>query len=333
MKLAPSLLVLLIAAGAGAGAPAAEAPAASWPTYRADNARSGVTQQRLKLPVREVWRYKLPLPPEPAWPPPAKHDFWHNKYGLSPRVTFDRANHVVSDGRVVLLGSSADDQLRCLDLATGRLLWRFYAEGPIRLAPSLAGGRAYFGSDDGAAYCVSLADGRLVWKFRGPPAPRRIPGNGRIISTWPIRTGLLVEGGQVRFAAGLFPTQGVEQFTLDAATGKVLARGPLKFSPQGYLKLADGRLSAPRGRAPQAELERRAAGKGPAAKTPTSPEKEYSLHVIATPELVFGGGEGRVKVYERNSGRPLSNSRRKPPAMLVSTHSRRKPPAMLVSTH
>lgn len=48
---------------------------------------------------------------------------------------------------------------------------------------------------------------------------RRVPGNGRIISVWPIRTGVLVDGGVAYCCAGLFLQEGVYMCALDAKTG------------------------------------------------------------------------------------------------------------------
>ena len=69
----------------------------------------------------------------------------------------------------------------CLDAATGKVRWRFFTEGPVRLAPTVSDGKVYVGSDDG----------RLVWKYRADPESNLIPGNGRVISSSPVRTGPL----------------------------------------------------------------------------------------------------------------------------------------------
>ena len=81
---------------------------------------------------------------------PAKQDFWHNKYNLQPRVTFDRAFHLVGDDNRAYFGSSADDQVRCLDMTNGEILWSFFAEGPVRLAPTLKGDRLLLGLTTGS---------------------------------------------------------------------------------------------------------------------------------------------------------------------------------------
>ena len=221
---------------------------ADWPTYQHDFARSGATDEELALPLSEIWRYTAPRPPAPAWPPPAAQDFWHHKTDLPARVVFDRAFHLVSDGKSVYFGSSSDDQIRSLDLQEGALRWTYFCEGPIRLAPTLAHGDLFVGSDDGCVYCLRAESGELVWKRPARQIERRIPGNGRMISVWPVRSGVIVQEGQVRFASGLFPLQGTFQHVLRESDGAAIAEGPLNFSPQGYLELRGKRLVVPQGR-------------------------------------------------------------------------------------
>jgi outer membrane protein assembly factor BamB len=261
-----------------------------------DESRSGLSDEDLTLPLSPAWVYRAVHAPQPAWPPPAKQDFWHNKYGLKGRVIFDRAFHVVSDGTRVFFGSSADDQVRCLDLASGRKVWTFFAEGPVRLAPTLAEGRIYFGSDDGCVYCLNAADGALVWAYRVAERDRRIPGNGRIISTWPVRSGVLIEGNRARFAAGLFPGQGTYQFFVDRNTGKLLSKTRLSFSPQGYMQRRGDQLMIATGRSPPAALERaQRSGKTAAATLGPVPAK-YPFALIGAGDLRFAGGHGEVAV-------------------------------------
>ena len=38
---------------------------------------------------------------------------------------------------------------------------------------------------DGFLYCLEVASGKLLWKVRGSPSPRKAIGNGRLISVWP----------------------------------------------------------------------------------------------------------------------------------------------------
>ncbi len=220
-----------------------------WPTYRRDYSRSGVSPDPLPANLTEAWSWKSAHPPQPAWQGEAKWDGWNKVYDMKARQTFDRAFHVVVAGDRAYFGSSADDQVRCLDARTGAPLWTFSTEGPVRLAPSIVDGRAYFGSDDGCVYCVDAASGKQVWKVRATPVDRRIPGNGRLISVWPVRTSLVVQDGLVYTSAGMFPAEGVHLMALEAATGAEKWRQIQTDLPaQGYLLASKSRLYVPAGR-------------------------------------------------------------------------------------
>jgi len=273
-----------------------------WPTFLHDNEQSGKGEASIQGKLSLRWTHRLRLPPEPAWPPPAKQDFWHKKYNLKPRVIFDRAFHIVGAGDRIYLASSADDQTRCLSLADGTQLWSHFAEAPVRLAPTVAGNRILFGGDDGFVRCLDATDGKLLWKTRPPElGNRRIPGNGRIINERPIRTGILVEDQTGYFGAGLFPTQGTYLFSLDIRNGRILDRESLSISPQGYLSRKHGKLFAPTGRNPAGaflgQLARR--GKSAAAPAKKIPEK-YPHAFIESGDFRFAGGDGEVAVFRKD---------------------------------
>jgi len=228
-----------------------------WPTYMHDNQRSGVTGERLPLPLREAWTHAARHAPRPAWPAPAKVDYWHKLTDLAARVTYDRAFHVAAVGDAVYFASSADDKVTCLDAATGQVRWVFFTGGPVRLAPAVADGKVYVGSDDGWAYCLAAETGAEVWKHRAAPDARQLIGNGRLIAASPVRTGALVEDGVAFLAAGLFPTEGVSLVALDARDGSPRWKPrPLDLSPQGYLLAAPTHLYVPMGRTAPAMLRR-----------------------------------------------------------------------------
>jgi outer membrane protein assembly factor BamB len=231
----------------------AQAAGGDWPTYRGDFRRSGVSGEPLKLPLAAVWTHKAAHAPRPAWPElPADKDVWHRIHGLGPTTTYDRALHVTASGGAIYYGSSADDTVYSLDAASGKLRWSFVTEGPVRLAPTVAGGRVFAGSDDGCVYCLDAADGRLLWKYRGGPEDRRVPGNQRMISLWPVRCGIVVDGGTVWFCAGLFPSQGSFLCAVRADDGREVWKQPIEVSPQGYLLASSEHLFIPTGRtAPQ----------------------------------------------------------------------------------
>lgn len=222
--------------------------AEDWPTFNHDNHRSCVTGERLELPLEESWVFKAIHPPQPAWPEPAKQDFWHRHHNLRPTVTYDRTFHVVGAGDTLYFGSSADDKVYALDTMTGQVRWTFFTEGPVRFAPTIVAGRVYVGSDDGCVYCLSANDGSFIWKYKLTDQNRMIPGNGRMISMWPVRTGLVVDRAKVYFTAGLFPNQGAYLFALSAENGAVRWKQKIGISGQGYMLASDERLYVPTGR-------------------------------------------------------------------------------------
>jgi outer membrane protein assembly factor BamB len=236
------------------------APSDDWPMYLHDTARSGVTPEKLSFPLQQAWVYRPLHAPAPAWPKPAPYDYWHKLPDLKPVVVYDRVYHaVIAEGRLYF-GTSSDDRVCCLDAASGEMIWEFLTGGPVRLAPSVAEGRVYAGSDDGYVYCLDGVSGRLLWR-RGPRLPRRLPGNGRIISETPVRTGVLVADGTAYYCSGLFPSRGVFRTALDAVTGRpIWEAASEELSPQGYLLASGNRLFIPTGRTNPAVFDR-ASGK------------------------------------------------------------------------
>ena len=278
---------------------AADWPAADWPTAGGNIRRTNVSPDQLELPLTECWRHTPLHPPKPAWPEsPAKRDVYRKVYGLSPTVTFDRAFQPVIADRRLHYASSADDAVRCLDAATGQFLWAYATEGPVRLAPTVHNGKLYFGSDDGCVYCLKAQDGQLIWKHRPVQPDRRLPGNGRIISLWPIRSGVLVDSGIAYFTAGLFPSQGAWLYAVDADSGKPVWKQQVDISPQGYLLASTNRLFVPTGRTtPHIYLredgQQVAAFPGGGQQRAGFPQGGGSYALIVDDVLVHAGGEKR----------------------------------------
>jgi outer membrane protein assembly factor BamB len=222
--------------------------ASDWPTYRADASRSGVTTEQLALPLKQAWVHQPLHAPRPAWRGPAKRDPYNKVYNLKNRQLFDHAFHVVADAKHIYFGSSADDQIHCLNAGTGKERWTFFTEGPVRLAPTLHGGKLFVGSDDGHAYCIST-EGKLIWRKRLATSDYRIAGNNRIISAWPLRTGILVRDGVAYAGAGMFPSEGVHIVAFSADDGKEQWRTTRTDLPaQGNLLVSNDRVYVPAGR-------------------------------------------------------------------------------------
>ena len=75
--------------------------AQTWPTYRHDNRRSGVTDERLVFPLAMQWRWRSPQPPQTAWSGPAKWDAYSGNSGLQSMRNFDPCFYVTADQQAV----------------------------------------------------------------------------------------------------------------------------------------------------------------------------------------------------------------------------------------
>jgi outer membrane protein assembly factor BamB len=232
------------------------ARAEDWPTYRHDNSRTGSTSEQLFAPLVLQWVYTSPYRPRPAWSGPAERP--REGFTLLHRVNFDDAFQVAVVDNVVYFGSSLDNKVYALDASTGEEHWSFFTGGPVRLAPTVWKDKVLFGSDDGCVYCLKAADGELLWKKRGGPNGEKLLGSGKMISRWPIRTGVLVDEGVAYFGAGIFPHENVYLWAVRAEDGTVVWKNDTissgsayrnDFSPQGYQLANRTQLFVPSGRA------------------------------------------------------------------------------------
>ncbi len=228
-----------------------------WPMYRHDGGRRGVTGDSLPKDLQLAWVRELP-PLSPAF--------------NNSRLQFDAGYEPVVAKGHLLIASSRTDSVKAYDAKTGKQLWTFYADGPVRFAPAIWQDVACFGSDDGFLYCVDLATGNLCWKHRAVPSQRRLLGNKRLISVWPVRGGPVVRDGTVYFAAGVWPFEGVFVYAMEIASGNVVWRNDRMgylfgqqphnteaiggLAPQGYLVINDDELIVPCSTAYPARLNR-----------------------------------------------------------------------------
>ncbi len=233
----------------------------AWPAYLHDARRSGVSAEALPAPLALRWTFVPHRAPVRAWGEPQPKPVEGNLE--LPRLRFDDAFHAVAADGLVCFASSADDTVYALDAETGRIRWEFAAEAPFRMAPSLWEGKVYAGCDDGRVYCLDGATGALVWRFEARPRGDLVLGHGRMMSLWPVRTGILIDGGVAYFAAGLFPGEELYLYALDARTGAVVWKndtyaqgGKGTVSPQGYLVASKDILYVPSGRAMPAAFSR-----------------------------------------------------------------------------
>ena len=172
-------LTLTLCAGIAMGA--------DWPMFRNTSNHMGASSEELpaNLYLRWVRGYATPTP---AWDN-QQEQYCYGGPGepVQQKQSFDIAYQPIVAGGKVFVGSMTNDTMTALDLTTGAELWKFYANGPIRFAPVAKNGKVYFGSDDGYVYCLDAADGSVVWQRRVAPRARKIMGNDRLVSVWPVR--------------------------------------------------------------------------------------------------------------------------------------------------
>ena len=183
--------------------------ARDWPQWRHDANHTAASPEELPARLSLHWTRQF-APRVQVWDDPLNNDL----------MQYDRIFEPVVLGERMFVGFNNCDKLVALDIRTGRELWTFFTDGPVRLPPAAWDGKVYFVSDDGHLYCVRAEDGSLVWKFRGGPSARKALGNGRVVSAWPARGGPVVRDGRVYFAASIWPFMGTFLYSLDAQTGQ-----------------------------------------------------------------------------------------------------------------
>ena len=196
-----------------------------WPTYGGDNARTAVTEITIPARVGKQWGFRLPADAFPTAP--------------------------VVAGGLVFFGDR-NGAVFALDAADGSVRWKTYTSGPVDFPPAVDAGRLFVGSGDGRVYALEATTGRPLWTFRAAPAERWISVYGKLISTWPVAGGVVVQDGTVYAAAGIAHYDGTYVYALDAATGKVKWHNDTSgatskvvqsgVSLQGSLAVRDGRL-------------------------------------------------------------------------------------------
>ncbi|MDP8243263.1 MAG: PQQ-binding-like beta-propeller repeat protein [Candidatus Hinthialibacter antarcticus] len=272
------------------------ATADDWTTYQHDNRRSGVSLDQVKWPLELAWNYSAPTPPQTAWPAPARWDAYAKINDLKSMRDFDPVFYVIAVNGSLYFSTSVEDCVVSSDAETGEINWRYFTNAPVRFAPTWNNGKLYFGSDDGFAYCVDATNGELVWKFHPAPDGRLIPSNGKMISPWPIRTGVLVQDGLAYFGASLVPWGESYLCAVDAESGEIKQAGTYNHTLrgvtfQGAILASDSNLYISQGRQHPLTFNRQTGGQiGGFGEGGNG-----GVFAILTPESTFIHGRGKRK--------------------------------------
>lgn len=280
-----------------------------WPMWRYDYKRSASTPEQLADQLYLQW-YATYSPRIPVWDDPLNRDL----------MPYDRLFEPVVAGNKIFLGFNDHNKVVALDLNSGRELWHFYTDGPVRLPPAINKDKIYFTGDDGYCYCLKTLDGRMVWKRLLAPAENKLLGNKRLISIWPARGGVVIKNDIIYAAASIFPLMGTFIYALDADTGKIIwknestgsnyilqpHRSPAfaDVAPQGAFTISGNKLLAAGGRSV------------PAAFNLTTGEELYyhlaanqktgGSFTCASDRVFFNHYRGRmVNMYDSDTGSKL----------------------------
>lgn len=209
------------------------APAEQWPHFRGSRLLTGVTAAALPEKLSVAWTYEAGESIE--------------------------SSAAIVDGSVYV-GSQAEE-LVALELATGKLRWKYKTKGPIgESSPAVAGGTVYIGDLSGIVHAVEAATGRGLWTFKTDSEIKASP---------------IVIDGKV-----LIGSYDEHLYALNAATGallwKVQAQGPVHSTAGvldgvAYVSGCDGQLRGVRIRDGQQVLQFDAG-----AYTGASPALEHS---------------------------------------------------------
>jgi len=196
-----------------------------WVTALGDNARTGGTATDLTTAPHVKWTYQP-----------------NRIAGATAPVVAGKLVFVADHNGVV----------RALESATGKLQWQRYTGGAIFFPPTVGEGRVFVGSADGNVYAFEAISGRPLWHYRVAPVERWIPMFDKLMSTWPVAGGVVVQEGVVYAAAGISSFDGTYVVALDAASGKPKwyndTSGELSavtrsgVSLQGRLAIREGKL-------------------------------------------------------------------------------------------
>jgi len=182
-----------------------------WPMWRYDHHRSASTPEQLADQLYLQWKVQFSAR-TPVWDDPLNQNL----------MQFDRIfEPIVADGKI-FLGFNDQDKVIALDINSGKELWHFYADGPVRLPLAANKGKIYFTSDDGSCYCLNANTGLPEWQKLLAPASNKLLGNKRLISMWPARGGIVIKDDIIYTAASIFPMMGTFIYALNAETGDVI---------------------------------------------------------------------------------------------------------------
>jgi outer membrane protein assembly factor BamB len=204
-----------------------------WPMWRNNFERSASTPEKLADKLYLQWQSQF-TPRNPVWDDPLNQNL----------MQYDRILEPIVVDNKIFIGFNDQDKVIALDINTGKELWHYYADGPVRLPLASNNMKIYFTSDDGYCYCLNGKSGSLVWKVLLAPGPNKLLGNKRLISMWPARGGIVIKDNILYTAASIWPMMGTFIYAINANTGDIIWKNEgtsdnYILQPHNYFAFAD----------------------------------------------------------------------------------------------
>ncbi|MBI1372739.1 MAG: PQQ-binding-like beta-propeller repeat protein [Phycisphaera sp.] len=196
-----------------------------WPIYRGDANRSGATAAAGPAKLDTLWSVALG---QSVVSEPLALDWAEDPFAKGPVTPA-----VVSNGLAVVARPDAHEVV-AMDAATGKVRWRFRADGRVDTAPTLHNGLCLFGSKAGWVYCLRADNGAMVWRRSAAPLDERIVAYGQVESPWPVPGSVLVIDDTAYYASGRQPLAdgGIFVFAVDPRSGELKWSQRLNSVPQ-----------------------------------------------------------------------------------------------------
>ncbi|MCH7990144.1 MAG: PQQ-binding-like beta-propeller repeat protein, partial [Planctomycetes bacterium] len=187
-----------------AGRQSAERESETWPVYRHDSSRSGITHSTVGSDLKPAWKADIG----------------------------GKLSGVTASGGLVFVSSIDEHTVYALDRETGKTAWTYTTGSRVDSPPTIYKGMALFGSADGWVYALRAVDGELVWRFRAAPDEKLTFVNGQLESVWPVHGSLIVQQDKLIVPAGRssYLDDGIHVYRLDVLSGKMLS-DTVMYSP------------------------------------------------------------------------------------------------------
>ncbi len=184
----------------GSGTADSKAPAADvadWPMYRNDAWRSSSSLAAGPDQLDTLWSTNVSVPKNglPA-SSPIGFDWKENPF-VKGLVTAP----VIAGGRAYVARPDVHEVV-ALNAGSGKVEWRFTANGRVDTPPTIYRGLCLFGDHSGYVYALEGDTGELVWRLTAAPMNERMVAYGQVESPWPVPGSILILDDIAYFMAG-----------------------------------------------------------------------------------------------------------------------------------